>query len=194
MSYSKFSENAAKNISTELGFDTEKQQVIAYSIESLLLTVVGFISIVIFGTLFGAALPAAVAAVSGGFLRRLSGGAHAKTATRCLIFGTLGYGALGILSKVIFQTMKANVNIKLLSLGLFISLIIVIIYAPVDCAAKPIASQNLRKKLRIASITFILILLILILLIRNPIIQMAVTFGVLYQAITLLPIFNKKRG
>lgn len=77
MSYSRFSTSIAEYISDEIKLDHEKQLVIAYSIENLMLSIAGFILIILVGAIFGAALPAGITALSGGFLRRLSGGAHA---------------------------------------------------------------------------------------------------------------------
>jgi accessory gene regulator B len=138
MSYSKFSTNIAKYISNEINLDDEKKQIIAYAIDSLLLSILGFLLIVFFGALFGAALPAAITSLSGGFLRRLSGGAHAETPMKCMLYSSLGYGIVSVAGYYVSKTIAIN-NIYLLAV-LGFCLLIVARYAPVDCPAKPIHS------------------------------------------------------
>ena len=123
MSYSKFSTNIAKYISNEINLDDEKKQIIAYAIDSLLLSILGFLLRVFFGALFGAALPAAITSLSGGFLRRLSGGAHAETPMKCMLYSSLGYGIVSVAGYYVSKTIAIN-NIYLLAVLGFCLLIV----------------------------------------------------------------------
>lgn len=189
MSYSKFSTLIAEYISHEVKLDEEKKIVIAYAIENLVLSVAGFLLIIFVGALFGAALPAAITAISGGLLRRLSGGAHAGTPMKCLIYSSLGYGLLAAaayhLSKFIV------INDIYLIVALLFSLMVVASYAPVDCPAKRIISPILRKRLKAGSICFVLGVLVLVLVLDTAEIGVFLALGVLVQSITLFPFFNK---
>lgn len=189
MLFSLISEKTALYISQEINLDEEKKEIVAYAIETMLLSVVGFILIVTVGALFGAAFPAAVAAISGGLLRKLSGGAHFNTPYKCLIFGAVVYGLLGFIVKVYIASHGYSIGVNLLLL--IFSLLVVCIFAPVDSEAKPIHSADLRKKLKVFSIIFILLIFTLTLIIENLVIVQALILGVVYQAITLLPVFNK---
>lgn len=189
MSYSKFSTSVAEYISDEIKLDHEKQLVIAYAIENLILSIAGFFLIVLVGAIFGAAVPAAITALSGGFLRRLSGGAHASTPMKCLIYSSLGYGLMAAAGYHLAKlTIISN---GYLLVALFFSLLLVAVYAPVDCPAKRIKSPTLRKRLKIGSICFVLFMMIFVLIPGSSSIKLFLTFGVLLQSLTLFPFLNK---
>ncbi|MEL7565029.1 MAG: accessory gene regulator AgrB [Dehalobacterium sp.] len=191
MSYSKISLNVAKYISHETECDNEKQQVIAYAVEGLLLTIGGFVLIVFVGAVFGAAFPAAVTAFAGGSLRRFSGGVHAETPLKCMLFSSLGYGlaasAGNYLSKLVV------IDNTYLILTLVFCLLLVAYYAPVDCPAKPIHSTVLRKRLKIGSICFVVLIIALVIILDSASIKLALILGVFLQSLTLLPLFNNQR-
>ncbi|NMA01721.1 MAG: accessory gene regulator B family protein [Clostridia bacterium] len=189
MLFSQISEKSAAYISQEINLDKDREEILAYAIETMLLSFVGFILIILLGFLFNAALPAAIAAISGGLLRRLSGGAHFNTPYKCLVFGAIVYGLLGLAVKAVIATIgfSLSLNIPLL-IG---TLLLVGIFAPVDSEAKPIHSSDLRKKLKASSIIFVLVIFFLAFFLENPIIVQALVLGIVYQAITLLPIFNQ---
>ncbi|ATW24584.1 accessory gene regulator ArgB-like protein [Candidatus Formimonas warabiya] len=189
MSYLKLSSTSAKFISKQARLDEEQEQVIAYAIEGLLLSVTGFASIVFVGALFGAALPALIAGLSGGVLRKFSGGAHASSPLRCIIFGALGYGSLAVIAKYLSKVMVVNNGYLLLAL--IICLLIVVIYAPVDCAAKRIKSPVLRKRLKLGAVCFVLLMMCLVVTVDAVLIKVSITLGILYQTATLFPFLNK---
>lgn len=189
MSYSKFSTSTAKYISQEIKLDDEKQQVIAYSIDGLLLTIGGFILIVLVGAVFGAALPAALTAITGGLLRRFSGGVHADTPFKCMLFSSLGYGLAAATGHYLSKIVVIE-NLYLI-IALAFCLLLVATYAPVDCSSKPIYSPVLKKRLKIGSISFVLFILIMILNIDAVSIKLPLVLGTLVQSLTLLPLFNK---
>ena len=188
MSYSRLSTGLANIIAAESKIDDEQRQVVAYAIENFILAIAGFILILMTGYLFQAMMPAAAAAITGGLLRRVSGGAHAKTAVRCLFSGAIAYGALGVLAKYTAVYIPGK---TIVYCGLLVALLIVSIYAPVDCPAKRIKSLILRRKLKLASIVFILGLFGLSIAVKQSFQLIdALTMGAVYQSITLLPIFN----
>lgn len=191
MSYSKFSNTVAGIVSKELSYDREKEQIIAYAVENLLLTVLGFIMILFVGYLFGAMLPAAVAAVSGGILRRLSGGAHAATPVKCLVFGSLGYGLIGFLAQESERFLLTTNSYLLPAVSLVVCFFSIIVFAPVDCPAKPL-STGLKKKLKRYSVIYLIVGTLIIFLITNWLFRMSIILGLLYQSITLFPIFNRR--
>jgi len=189
MSYSKFSTSIAEYISNEIKLDDEKKLVVAYAIENIVLSVIGFLLIILVGAIFGAAIPAAITALSGGLLRRLSGGAHAQTPLKCMLYSSLGYG---LVAAVGFHFSKLIViNNVYLILTLVFSLLVVASYAPVDCPAKRINSPVLRKRLKIGSICFVLVIMILVMVMDAASIKVFLTLGVIVQSLTLFPLLNK---
>jgi len=190
MSYSKYSRKLAEYIARELKLDSEKLEIIAYTIEIMMLGITGYVLIFVGGVLFDAAIPALVAAIAGGFLRRLSGGAHFNSPGKCLAFGTFIYVTIGIITKYLVHAYVVEINSAYYTIIMLVSLVLVSVYAPVDSEAKPIRSQVLRKRLKLASIVFVIIAILFVMFIDIKLIQLSVVLGVFYQSLTLLPVFN----
>jgi len=192
MAYSRFSETVAGYISAQTGLDGDQRQIVAYSIENLLLSLIGFCSIFAFGTFLGVGVESATAAVFGAILRKLSGGAHAKTALACIILSTVGYVTLGVLAG--YLSIINGMSLNLFGIIVFFtSLTLVGVYSPVDSKAKPIISQVLRKRLKLFSVLFVLLSSLTFFVIPWKMFQTAIALGIFYQSLTLLPILNKRR-
>ncbi|WP_157677482.1 accessory gene regulator ArgB-like protein [Dehalobacterium formicoaceticum] len=188
MGYSKLSTGIASYLGQELNLDQEKETVIAYSLDNILLAITGFVLIVLVGALFGAALPAAITALAGGVLRRFSGGVHAATPIKCMLFSSLGYGLASALGFQLSQRVAPAMGFFILPF--VFALIVVFLYAPVDSPAKPIHDLKLKKRLKLGSILFILLMLLLVISLESTTIKVAVTVGILIQSCTLFPVFN----
>ncbi|MFA6809174.1 MAG: accessory gene regulator B family protein, partial [Eubacteriales bacterium] len=91
MNISQISEKMSNFITKDLDYSEEKKEVVTYAIETGFLSLLGFTVILIGGYFFDALIPAAIAAVFGGLLRRVSGGAHFNTPIKCLAFGAIIY-------------------------------------------------------------------------------------------------------
>lgn len=191
MSYSRFSTGIARGICRETKLGSEQEEIIAYAIENLMLGIGGFILVFIIGGLFHAVIPAFTAAVAGGLLRRFSGGAHSSTPQRCLVFGAITYGIVGVLAKYLSVYLEGYKFI--LFTCLLVSLIVVSLYAPVDCKAKPIRSADLRRKLKVGSVFCVVMMLVIVSFVHSISVTTAIALGALYQSITLLPVFNQRR-
>lgn len=189
MNLAELSARLTKSMTSELDYDQEKQEIIAYGLESVFLTILGFTAILIAGILLDALVPAAATVIFGGLLRKLSGGAHFSTPGKCLVVGAIVYSLLGVAAREIIN--HELYSLSLVIIALLISLVIAALRAPVDCEAKPIHSHSFRQKLKIASMSFIVLTLLLVLLIGNTLINTCAALGVLAQSITLLPVFNK---
>lgn len=185
------SQRVANSISRELGYSEEKKEIISYGIESVILALLGLVAIISIALPLNVLYPTIIAAVFGGALRKVSGGAHFNTPFKCLAFGAVVYPLLGILAKGLILYELYNQIIYLLTL--IICLIFVIFLAPVDSDAKPIHSQTFKKKLKIASTGFVIFTCIIIVVSSNRLINTAAVLGIVYQTITLLPVFNKKQ-
>lgn len=191
MNLSEISERLSAIITDELDYSDEKKEIVAYGIESLFLALIGFLAVFLVAFLFKAIFPAAIAAVFGGFLRKLSGGAHFNTPIKCLTLGAVVYSLIGVLTKEIINYNLYNTN--LLLLFLLLALILVVVFAPVDSVSKPIHSSSFRRKLKLASIAFVTFTFVLVLLSNNHLLNASAAMGVGYQTLTLLPVFNKKK-
>lgn len=189
--YTKIIETVSNSISKELDFDEEKKEIIAYSLEYCFLQIFGFIPIIILGYLFGVLKATLIASIFGAILRKFSGGAHFNSPLLCLLFGASIYTIIGKVSVEIGQIPNFNSNI--LFILLFIALITVYRFSPVDSPAKPIHSEDFKKRLKCLSVAFIIITIILLYFIDSLTFRISASLGILYQTLTLLPLFNKRR-
>lgn len=189
MSYLGISKRLANFITKDLNYDEEKKEVITYAIETLFLSLIGTVAILIVAYIFDALFPAAIAAIFGGLLRRVSGGAHFNTPVKCLSFGAFIYSFIGVLAKNVVS--YGFYNYYILITLLFGCLLVVGILAPVDSEAKPIHSKDLKIKLKIAAIIFVAIAMFIFIFNDNTILKSSIVLGITYQTITLLPIFNR---
>lgn len=179
-------------ITKELNYSEDKKEIIAYSIETAFLFIIGSLLIMVIGYILNAFWAAVYAAIFGGLLRRVSGGAHFNSPLKCMIFGSVIYGLIGFLAMKLID--HGLINNYFLILILLISFLLVSVLAPVDSEAKPIHSGSFKTKLKIASILFIIMSILIVSLINNPVVSISAVLGLFYQSITLLPLFNKKGG
>lgn len=191
MDISELSARMADSISAELGYGEDKKEIIAYGIESLILALIGFAAVLLVASLLKVLFPAAMAAIFGGLLRKMSGGAHFNSPWKCLVSGAVVYSLLGLLAKQMVE--HSLYTSELGFLVLIASLIVVALFAPVDCEAKPIHSPVFRRKLKVSSVGFIIFACVIILISNNFLLNTSVVLGIGYQTITLLPVFNKRK-
>lgn len=192
LNLSEVSINLTDIITRDLDFAEDKKEVIAYAIETSLLTILGILLLILFAFIAGAVKAALVTAAFGVLLRRLSGGAHFNTPTKCLVFGAIVYSVLGVLAQKLVAYQMVNDYLLWASLG--IALGIVSILAPVDSENKPIHSVKLKKNLHRLSIGFVLITIVISIISSSALLNVSMCLGVLYQSLTLLPIFNRRGG
>lgn len=191
MDLAQMSQEIANKITVDLDYSEDNKEIVAYTIETGLLNILGMTLIILLGLLLNALGSALLAALFGGTLRRLSGGAHFNTPQKCLIFGAIAYSAVGLLAKNL--ALIGFTSFTFTTIVLFVSLLLVLSLAPVDSEAKPIHSRSLRKKLKISSVAFVVATFIAINAVNNSFFITSAALGVLSQSITLLPIFNQRR-
>ncbi|WP_019849537.1 accessory gene regulator ArgB-like protein [Desulfitobacterium sp. PCE1] len=185
--------NSLTNIITkDLDYNEDKKEIIAYAIETSLLAVIGTLLLILFAVVLDALKPALIAALFGVALRKVSGGAHFNTPTKCLVFGAIVYTFLGVLAQTLVKH-QLHYN-YLLWISLASSFLIVIILAPVDSESKPIHSKRLRNNLKMLSIAVVIAAFIIYIISSEPLLNVSMCFGILYQSLTLLPIFNRRGG
>jgi accessory gene regulator B len=193
MSLTNISNRLSEYISQESSLNKEQKEVLSYSVETVLLSIAGIIMLIIVSSFFQVIIPTLIAAFFGGTLRRLSGGAHFNTPLKCLIFSTVIYTGIGVISEQLVNLQPLKLELLMIIL-LVLSLITVGVLAPVESKGKPIHSKTLRMKLKVFSVIFILLVLIFIMYFNfNLTIKTGAVLGIAYQGITLLPLFNDPR-
>ncbi len=179
-------------ITNELNYNEDKKEIIAFAVETALLFILGTFLIILLGYALNALIPALVAAIFGGLLRRVSGGAHFDTPLKCLTIGAITYALIGVLAKKLVNYDLTNQVILIIIL--LVSFSLVAFLAPVDSESKPIHSSSLKVKLKISSMVFVVVSLLIISILDNKLVSVSAVLGVFYQSSTLLPIFNRKGG
>jgi accessory gene regulator B len=188
MSIHSLSAKLAAQLANELNYSGEKEEIIAYAIETALLFAIGLILVLLLGFILNALSATILVVLFGGLLRRLSGGAHFNSPLKCMFIGSVVYALLGFLSELLFHS---GITDKILLIPvLVVCLLMVALLAPVDSAAKPIQARSFKVKLKIAAILFVGISLSIVIISDYSILNVSVTLGILYQCVTLLPYFN----
>lgn len=192
ISLTEMSSNLTNFITKDLEYNEDKKEIIDYAIETTLLSIFGTLLLILFAFTVNALKAALFAAIFGVLLRRVSGGAHFNTPSKCLVFGALLYSAIGFIAKKLIE--YHLIRDYMLWLFLLLSLLIVFFLAPVDSENKPIHSEKLKFRLKGLSIAFVLVAFFISLISSNLLLNASMCMGILYQSITLLPIFNKRGG
>lgn len=195
MAYSAFSTKISAYLAKELQHSEDQQDILAYAIENIINTTVGFIVIMVLGFLLNAPLETFWAAMAGGLLRKLSGGFHCSTPARCIITGAITYSLTGWAANHLYELFGSSAYYMAVLLAIMtFCLALVVFYAPVDSKAKPIVSAQFRNKLRMLSILCVIIFGALAFLYRESSTAPAVAGGLLLQSVSLLPLLNKEGG
>lgn len=190
----KLARKLACNISSALGYDDEKEAVVAYGLIAIIQVSITVLMILIFGILVGAPAEAMIICFSVSILRNFSGGVHAKTAEICTCFSTAYCTVTAVISKKLLTEIY---NPVIMAVGLIVifglSFLIVYKFAPVDSPNKPIRTEKKKKRMRrgsfiILSAYFAISVILLVLSYRNEIFKsygIGLLFGVSWQIFTL---------
>jgi accessory gene regulator B len=161
LSYLTFSRNWARYLAANTGLSPEKEIVITYAIEVLVITLVNGLLILLLGLLLGV-LPATTACLATVFLfRHTAGGAHSKSPWRCAIITILIFPLLALLATFLTQLNQLFGDV-LSVLAILTGLLAIIVLAPVDNPAAPIISPARRKRLKLLSLMVFMIIVIII--------------------------------
>ncbi len=194
MPYSPFSTRVSGYLARELKLDNEKKEILAYALENVIFTTGGFILIMAVGYILGVPKETFCAAIAGAILRKFSGGAHSKTALRCMLVGALAYPPVAFLARYFFVLLGGTspyyAILAFCSVGSFL---IVARYAPVDSKGKPIVAEDFRRKLRHGSVVTVLLFIAIAWLNMTNSIGSSIISGIVIQSISLLPFQNAGR-
>lgn len=149
----KLTNNIAEKIGSELGFDNDHKEVIAYGAFAILQTLLSIALIVIFGYVFGVLAESLTIAFTISILRKYSGGVHASSPGICASVGTvIAVGQALLITFIIIPLTNLKLVILLGLLAFSWSYYIIHKLAPVDSAAKPIKTQKKKEKMKKTSI------------------------------------------
>lgn len=196
----KLAKKLASNIATSLGYDAEKEAVVAYGLIAIIQTVITTILVLLFGLLTGVPLEALIVCFSVSVLRKYSGGAHAGTAELCTGFSVFYCLAAANISKwILLKIYNPILTVIAIVVVFGLSFLIIHKLAPVASPNKPIRTEQKKKRMRKGSFLVISIYLVLALIgfiLSNIFVNLeslviSLLFGVCWQMFTLTGLGSK---
>ncbi|WP_066638991.1 accessory gene regulator ArgB-like protein [Desulfolucanica intricata] len=187
-----FFQKLALKISSETGQNVDTM---LFGLRTLWNFLAGYSVLGILSLLFGIFPYAVIAALSASTLRVMTGGAHASSSNRCLVYGTLVFLTLGFLAQ----------QLKTLDLWLFLNVFTILIwvtgipitikYATSSINGKPLGTFTSGRRYRNLAIVFLSLWSVIVLLMSleqtageyQLIFQYASLLGVTYQVFSLTP-------
>lgn len=139
---------AAACLRRKLNLTPEEEEIALFGLQTIVYPIIGFLCILSAGWLLGCLRTTLAVALSAGFLRLFSGGAHAKSPLTCNLTGMIVAPSLGKIATVAAPLFSPAFLSLTVALGFIPSLITVWRLAPVDSPSKPITSSKQRQKLR----------------------------------------------
>lgn len=165
MSYLTFSKSLAGFLTEKTGLDHEKEAVLAYAIEMLVINLGNILLALLLAALLGV-LPGVLSCLVAAYLfRHTAGGAHSNSPWRCAAVTITIYPALALLA-VFLARLGATFADALSAAALLTGLLAIALLAPVDSPAAPIISPYRRKKLKALSLTVFALIAAAVILLR----------------------------
>lgn len=184
----------ADGLASQLNLDSEKRSVIVYGLIGILQVTSLFLMVVIIGLITGTLYESLIVFSSVGFMRKSTGGAHARTMWGCNTVSVLSIVLLAFLSRYILgEPISLAINIGITISVFLLAFIIFHKRVPMDSPNKPIVSNEKISRLRRESFTkliaFLLLTIIIILYAENIdrfySIASSIRLAIIWQVITL---------
>lgn len=145
----------AGKIALSLGYDSEKEAVIAYGLFAITQITVTIVLALLFGFMVGAPVEAMIVCFSVSIYRKYSGGAHAHDAEFCTVISVIYCTLAAWLSKQLIPLYHPFAMLGAIILVYALVFWITYRYAPVDSPNKPIKSEQKIKRMRKGSFTIV---------------------------------------
>ena len=181
----------AKKISLETNQDDE---IMLFSLRVLWNFFAGYALLSVSSLLLGIFIYSIIAALSSSILKVMSGGAHASSSNRCLVYGTLIFLFLGYLGRqIIYYTPEDLLNISIVLIWVT-GVPVIFKYATSSITGKPLGTYSTGRKFRNISICCLSIWAVVVLNIDghansefSRIFTVSSLMGVSYQIYSLTP-------
>ncbi|MDD3653685.1 MAG: accessory gene regulator B family protein [Desulfotomaculaceae bacterium] len=190
MSYLSFSSRWANYLTDKARLSPEKEIVLTYVIEVLVINLFNvFISLMV-GMLLGV-FPGTVAGLfTMALFRHTAGGAHSNSPLRCGVITIAVFPLIALLAEFLSTIKQPYVDI-LSFLAVLTGVVAILLLAPVDSPAAPIISPSRKKKLKILSLIFMLLLAVILIAQRQSSwafarqIQLSIVFSIIWASFLL---------
>ena len=169
-------------------YDNIKIKEIRYGLESIYLTVVKIVAIILLSIFIHTFKELCLFFVFYGLLRATGFGLHAKNSIECWILSILLFELFPYLTKYWITN-----NLYLL-IGSVILLPLIIIYAPADTEKRPLINPKKRKIYKIITSIITIIYILIIYFNKNIYISKLLFFSILLETLLVLPISYRLLG
>ncbi len=166
LSYLNISKRLASHLSARTGLSSEKEVIITYAIEILIINLINVMVTLALGWLLGVWQGTVICLITVAVFRHTAGGAHSKSPWRCAMVTIAIFPLLALLGKHI-SGFNQNYTDVLDVIAMLVGIISISLLAPVDTPAAPIISPDRRKKLKSLSLLAITIITIIVILLRQ---------------------------
>lgn len=186
----------ANKIAVSLGYDEEREAVVAYGLLAIVQIGITIILALIFGFIVGAPVEAMIVCFAVSIFRKYSGGAHAYDADFCTVVSVI-YCTVAALASRILATIIDPVPVLIVMIICYmLTYWIIYRYVPVDSPNKPITNKDKIKRMRkgstiIVSVYFALQLVFYYFASRYPAFHSygtSLLLGTAWQSLTLTPL------
>lgn len=169
-------------------YDEIKIKEIRYGLESIYLTIVKLIVIIILSIIIHTFKELCLFMLCYGILRATGFGLHAKNSLECWIFSIV----LFVLFPFLIKTLTIN-NIYFLA-GSILLLPLIIIYAPADTEKRPLINKKKRITYKVITSIITIIYIFIIYFKNNIYISKILFFSILLESLLVLPISYRLLG
>lgn len=149
----KLSHNIACYLSCELDYEDDKIEILSYGLQILLGTSFKVTSIMLVAYLLGIFRTTSIALISFVTFRRIIGGTHYDTYSKCFLASTVSIIILGMMGSVI--EIKEMLILVLTLLVYIQGLLSIIVWVPAGTEKKRIKNEALRKKIKRKAVALI---------------------------------------
>lgn len=190
MSYLPVSKNIASYLAGKTGLSKEKETILAYATEILMLNILNVTLIIILGWLLGVFPGTISCLIMFAFFRHTAGGVHSNSPWRCAIITVLSIPSIALLAA--FVSRLGGFYSDVLSIiAVLTGFIAITVLAPVDSPAAPIISPERRKRLKMLALLIMALVAVMIIYLRASTwyyatdIQLSLVFGVMWVCLML---------
>jgi accessory gene regulator B len=184
----------ASSIAESLGYDDEKERVIAYGLTAMIQISVTVILVFAIGLIFSVPVEALIICFSVSLLRKYSGGAHVGTIEECTTISVIYCVAFALISRrLLLPVLNTYSMLSIIIVVYVLSFIAIFKLAPVDSPNKPIKTEKKKRRMRRGSfitltVYFVFSILFLLLSFKYHITNsfgLSLIFGITWQIFTL---------
>lgn len=162
--------------------DDTQMEIYRYNLEGFYLTITKALIIIPLAILCGIIKEFLLLIVTYNIIRAQSHGLHATKSWICLLSSTIIFIGMPLLAKVIYIPLYLKIIINV------IGLLLMGLYAPADTKKAPIIKKENRRKFKIKSIIYTLLIAILSIVIKDSTISNLLIFAIWIAVVLILPI------